>query len=513
MNPQKPPETAQSDPMAASDQTISETTDGLTGTAPEAPRKRRAFWIAVAVGLMLLIHFLPFQAATEFQGLTAELTSRGKDVLAVLAFCIVLWVSEAIPFTATALLGLVLLPVFGVYEGDMTEQFTRLIGDGFGNKTIVFILGLMIMATGIVKSGTDRRIALLILRVFGNQPRYLLLGFLTTGCLISMWLTDMAAAAILLPVGIGILNVAGCRPLQSNFGRGLMIAVAWGPLFGGIATPAGTAANPVALAFLDEIAGIDLSFAEWMKVGVPTAILLVPVGWLLLLLVFPPEIDRIPINRDAIAAQLRDLGPLRSSPAQIKAILVPLVAIVLWLGFDDLGMAWIAIGVSLLLFLPYVGFLKWSEAESSARWGSIVLVAAGIGIGMAAHRTGLATYVAYLALGNVVGPLPEFLRYAATSWVTAGMHAAFSSNTLTGSIMAPLVIPFATALGTDVWATLAPAAFTSSLAFILVTEGPTSIIAHSSGYFSIRDFAKAGILMTAMAGFVVAVSLMIFLRF
>ena len=122
---------------------------------------------------------------------------------------------------------------------------------------------------------------------------------------------------------------------------------------------------------------------------------------------------------------------------------------------------------------------------------------------MAAHRSGLATYVAYLSLGNL----------AVTSWVTAAMHASFSSNTLTGSIMAPLVIPLAKALGTDVWATLAPAAFTSSLAFILVTEGPTSIIAHSSGYFGIKDFAEAGILMTVVAGLVVAVSLTVFLRF
>ena len=474
--------------------------------------RKRAMWVVLALALMLLVHFLPVRETTEFQGLTAELTPQGRDVLAVLTFCIVLWVSEAVPFAATALMGLVLLPVFGVYGGDMTSQFGRLVAEGFGNRTILFILGLMIMATAIVRSGLDKRIALLILRVFGTRPKYLLLGFLTTGCLISMWLTDMAAAAILLPVGLGILKVAGCRPLQSNFGRGLMIAVAWGPLFGGIATPAGTAANPVSIAFLEEIAGIDLSFGEWMKVGVPTALLLVPCGWAILLLVFPPEIARVPIERSTISRQLSELGPLASNPNQIRAIVVPLLAVVLWLGFDHLGMAWIAMGASLLLFLPYVGFLKWTEVEQSARWGSIVLVAAGIGIGMAAHSTGLATYVAYVALGNLAGSLPEVLRYAVMSWITALMHASFSSNTLTGSIMAPIVIPFAKALGTDVWATLAPAAFTSSLAFILVTEGPTSIIAHSSGYFSIRDFAKVGIPMTIIAGVVVAVSLWLFLR-
>ena len=199
---------------------------------------------------MLLIHFLPITGSAEFQGLQAELTLQGKDILAVLVFCVSLWITEAVPFAVTALVGLALLPVFGVYEGDMTAQFTQLVKDGFGNKIIPFILGLMVMATGIVRSGLDRRIALMILRVFGNRPKYLLLGFLTTGCLMSMWLTDMAAAAILLPVGLGILRVGGCMPLRSNFGRGLMIAVAWGPLFGGIATPAGTGANAVVISFL-----------------------------------------------------------------------------------------------------------------------------------------------------------------------------------------------------------------------------------------------------------------------
>lgn len=462
---------------------------------------------------MLLIHFLPVTTTAEFQGLQAELTDNGRDILAVLVFCVSLWVTEAIPFPVTALIGLMLLPVFGVYEGDMTAQFTQLVRDGFGNKVIPFIIGLMVMATGIVRSGLDRRIALMILRLFGNRPKYLLLGFLTTGCLLSMWLTDMAAAAILLPVGLGILRVGDCKPLQSNFGRGLMIAVAWGPLFGGIATPAGTAANPVAISFLSDLAGVDITFGEWMIVGVPTSLLLVPVGWLLLLLIFPPEISEIPITRDTVTRQLREMGPIHANPDQVRAIVVPLVAIALWLGFPDLGMAWIGMAASLLLFLPYIGFLEWKEAERAAQWGSIILVAAGIGIGVAAFNTGLATYIAYAAMGNTIGALPDFLRLAMTSWVTGIMHAAFSSNTLTGSIMTPLIIPFAKALDLDVWNAVAPAAFTSSLAFLLVTEGPTSIVAHSSGYFSIRDFAKAGIPMTVAAGLVVAVSLTIFFRF
>lgn len=468
---------------------------------------RRALYVGLATGLLLLIHFLPLPAAAELNGTSAQLTNQGKDVLAILVFCIVLWITEAVAFPVTALMGMALLPLLGVHEGDMKAQFAKTVRDGFGNTIVLFLIGTMIMAAAVVRSGLDRRLALSILRLFGNRPSAVLLGFLITGCLLSLFLSDLAVTAMLVPIGAGILAMAGCRPLQSNFGRALMMAAAWGPLFGGIGTPAGTGANVVVIGFLRDLAGLEISFAQWMVYGLPTALLLVPCGWLILLAVFPPEMREIGASRELINEQFRDLGRLASHPTQIKAICIPLLAIVLWIAAPQLDMSWVALASALLLFLPYVGFLEWKEAGSFIQWQAAVLVAGGLSIGVAAYETGLASYIANLTLGQVIGHLPGFLRYASISWMTGLMHAFFSSNTLTASIMAPLLIPLADAHGLGVWSTLAPAAFTSSLAFLLVTSCPTSVVAHGSGHLTAGDYARAGVPMTIVAGLVIATTL------
>ena len=138
----------------------------------------------------------------------------------------------------------------------------------------------------------------------------MLLGFLVVGTFISMWITDMAVAAMLLPLGVGLLRDARLEPRQSNFGRALMIAAAFGPLIGGIATPAGTAANLVAIAQLKQLAGVDVSFMRWMAYGVPASLLMVPLAWRLLLWLFPPEIERLPIRTAKSRRRLPALGPL-----------------------------------------------------------------------------------------------------------------------------------------------------------------------------------------------------------
>src|SRR5258705_9172924 len=121
-----------------------------------------------------------------------------------------------------------------------------------------------------------------------------------------MWITDIAVAAMLLPLGVALLRDAGLHP-GSNFGRSPMIATAFGPLIGGIATPAGTAANIVAIAQLKQLSHVDVSFGRWMLLGTPASLLMVPFAWRILRWLFPPEIDRFPISSEAVLTRLREI--------------------------------------------------------------------------------------------------------------------------------------------------------------------------------------------------------------
>lgn len=455
----------------------------------------RAYLLA-AIVLMLGVHFLPTPAPVSE---SVELTVQGKACLAILAFAVVLWVSEALPFAVTSLFVLLLIPVFGI------EEYATVVRVGFGNPIITFFLGVLLLSAAFSRSGLGPRLALEILRKVGTRTDRVLLGFLTVGAALSMWITDMAVAAMLLPLGVGVLRDAELKPLESNFGRALMIACAFGPLIGGIATPAGTGANPIALSYLQDLAGIEISFLEWMRYGLPAAILMIPCAWQILLRLFPPELERLPIEPGELDERLEAMGPL--GPTEIKTLVVFALTITLWLT-TSLPIQAVALFGGISLFLPGMSVMTWKEAQADVDWGGILLIVAGLSLGMMVYQTGAAEWLALVLMGRM-GDVSPLLRPFLIVLGVALLHLLFSSNTVTSTIIMPILIALAASLDMDAWSLAGPAAFTSSLAFILVTESPTNVVPYSSGYFSIRDMAKAGVPMTLLAAVCVGVSMLI----
>jgi sodium-dependent dicarboxylate transporter 2/3/5 len=457
-------------------------------------RDRKLLILLAATALLFAIHLLPVPAPLQRAGNLIPLTAAGKTCLGIMAFAVVLWVTETLPFAATSLLVLLIIPAFGI------EDYRAVVRAGFGDPTITFFIGVLILAAAFTQSGLGTRLTYLVLLRVGTRTDRVLLGILVVGALISMWISDIAVAAMLLPLGVGLLNDAGLRPGQSNVGRSIMIATAFGPLIGGIATPAGTAANLVAISQLKQLASVDVSFWRWMTLGVPASLVMIPFAWWILRWLFPPEIEHLPITMETIRGRLRDLGPLRR--AESRTLLVFVVMVAMWL-FTSIPVEAVGLGGGVALFLPGIRVLSWKEAEAHVEWGGVMLIVAGLSLGFAVYDTGAARWLAWVLLGGIAS-VPDALRPFVIVLAVAGLHMLFSSNTVTASIIIPILVALAADLHLDPWATVAPAAFTSSLAFILVSEGPTTIIPYSSGYFSIRDMAKAGILMTFAAAACVA---------
>ncbi len=274
-----------------------------------------------------------------------------------------------------------------------------------------------------------------------------------------------------------------------------MIGCAFGPLMGGIATPAGTGANPIAISYLQELAGVEVSFLHWMRFGLPATILMIPFAWRILLRLFPPEIERLPMGEGEIDDKLKALG--RLGAAERKTLVVFAVTITLWLA-TSLPIQAVALFGGVCLFLPGMGIMSWRDAQSDVDWGGILLIVAGISLGMMVYDTGGAQWLALVLMGRM-GDVPVLLRPLLIVLGIALLHLVFSSNTVTSTIIMPILIALAASLSLDAWSLAGPAAFTSSLAFVLVTETPTNVIPYSSGYFSIRDMAKAGVIMTLVA--------------
>jgi sodium-dependent dicarboxylate transporter 2/3/5 len=328
-----------------------------------------------------------------------------------------------------------------------------------------------------------------------------------------MWITDMAVAALLTPLGASILSSAHITPPKSrggekpkprsNFGRALMISCCWGAVFGGIGTPAGCGPNPIAIEYLKRLSDIHISFLDWMKIGVPTSFILVPVGWLVLVLLFPPEMKSLPIKREEIKRQLNDKGPL--TRGELTTLIVFLSVIALWVGGDlitkltggavILSMELVSLLGGLVFFLPKIKLFEWSEAEPLMNWGAIVLVMASLALGLMMYETGAARWLAWVLLGKIQMFSP-LVKIALVIGAVLFMKLFLASNTVTGIIVIPLLITLAGDLGIDPWFLVAPAAFTSSLGVILLTQSPTNIIPFTPGYFTVRDFFLSGIVLT-----------------
>jgi sodium-dependent dicarboxylate transporter 2/3/5 len=450
-------------------------------------------------------------------GGAVALSPQAQRATAILMAAILLWVTEAIPFAVTALLALILAPLLGATDGlsmgqgalpaqGLLQGLDLLLHWGFGNRILLFFLGVFLLTAAIQRSGLGQRMTLGLLLLVGTRTPMVLLAFLLGGTLISMWITDMAVSALLLPIGVGLLQKAGMKPGQSSFGKALMISCSWGATFGGIGTPAGCGPNPIAIAFLADLAGMRVSFLDWMKLGVPGALLLVPLGWVLLLWIFPSEVRSLPFSREELLAERARLGPL--SPKERK-ILVVFVGVALlwvleeaiqdWIGLQ-LPMEWVSMAGGLALFLPGLRALSWKEAEGLVPWGALLLVLASLSIGMVTYHTGAARWMAWMILGWIHGMAP-FLQLAMVLAGVMAMKLFLASNTVSGVILIPLLIELARDMGMDPWLLVAPAAFSSSLGIVLVTQTPTHVIPYSAGYFSMGEFARAGALMSlAMVG-------------
>ena len=468
---------------------------------------QKTVYLAAALLFLAAAALIPLpESFTHVRG--AELTKEGQTALAVLIFALILWITEALPFHITGLFSLFLLALFKV------ESFLSLVKTGFGNHIIVFFIGVLVLSAFITRSGLGKRISVIILSKTGNSSKMILLGFLITGTLISMWITDMAVAAMLMPLAVAILKEEGCEPLKSNFGKGLLISTAWGAIIGGIGTPSGAGPNPLVIGFLKEMAGVDLSFPGWMLYGVPSALLLVLPCWGLLLLFFPPEIKKLKKTREELKKEYREFPAMtREEKVTLAVFLLTALTWVTTPWIEKLTGLSIPISMPLVVsitvfFIPGISGIGWKEIERDISWSSILLIVTGLAVGMALYTSGAAEWLALALLGGI-GAVNPFVQVFSVVIIVSLLKVAFSSNTVTATIIIPILIALAVNLGITPLAIVIPAGLTSSMAFILVTSTPTNVIPYSAGYFTIRDMAVAGTVFTLVSSAVVSVSIFI----
>lgn len=479
------------------------------GTTPSTSYQKkqpgvRARILTILAAILVCLALMYFPIPERLRAVRGSLLDpRGQKALGVLIFALILWIFEALPFHVTGLLSILALSLVGA--GD----FQAIIRKGFGDDVVVFFIGVLALAAAIVRSGLGKRISLLVLSITGNSTRRIIFGFLVAGAVLSMWVTAMAASAIVMPLALGILKEEGSVPGKSQFGRGLMIAVAWGALIGAVGTPAGSGSNPLVVKFLGTLAHLDISFTSWMALGIPMLLLLLPAGWALILLFFPPEMKHLKKSNEEIRKEFSEQNPM--SRDEKATLVVFCLTIAVWLfspliqeiAHIKIPISMAALGALVLLFAPGVTSFRWKEIEKEIDWSGIILIATGISLGMTLYESGAAGWLSALILGGI-GSVPLFFQFVLIALGVLAVKIAFSSNTLTGTIIVPLVLALSTQLGPEATALAFAAGFTANLAVILVTTSPVNIIPYTTGYFTIADMAKAGLAFAPVIALVIA---------
>lgn len=483
---------------------MNEKTTTLTGSRAEKPSSPVMQRLALAAGpsLALVVYFI-----SDGDGTT--LTPAGRATLAVTAWMASWWLTESVSLAVTAMLPLVLFPLLGIASADETAA-------PYANSLIFLFMGGFILGLGMQRCGLHRRIALTVLAAAGNDTRWLIAAFMGITAFLSMWISNTATTIMILPIATSLLASVRDTPQQSdgklspdyaspNFaslGVGLLLGIAYSASIGGVATLIGTPPNLVLAAFLRERYGVEIDMLQWLSIGLPFALLMLPLAWLYLTRAVCRDMPRhLPGSRALFAKQRRALGPM--SHGERIVLFVFLAAVSCWIlraqivsltGLSGLSDAVIAMAAALLLFMIPIGpsastfAMDWSTARRLP-WDILLLFGGGLTLASAIARHGVD---AWLASGlDVLTGSPLLLVVFAVSTLVIFL-TELTSNTAVTATLLPVLAASAAVLGVPPAPLLVATALAASCAFMLPVATPPNAIVFSSGHLTLGQMARAG---------------------
>ncbi|HRP07809.1 MAG TPA: DASS family sodium-coupled anion symporter [Gemmatimonadales bacterium] len=473
--------------------------------------------------------------------LSTGLSGPGRTLAAILAAIVVLWVTETLPLAVTALLGAVLAVVLGVAPAK--QVFAH-----FGDPIIFLFIGSFILARAMAVHRLDQRIALgfLSMRSLSASPARLLAGVGVVTAFLSMWDSNTATTAMMLPIALGILGAlhearvaAGTAsgPIDArswSFATAMMLMIAYSASIGGLGTPVGSPPNLIGIGFIRNSTGVSIDFFTWMSLAVPILLVMAVVLFVMLHRLHPDRVqrgdagdaDHVEAIRQYVAWERAALGGW--TRGQINTLVAFGVAVILWtlpgilavLGVaDSAAGVWLqsrmpeavaALIAAILLFvLPTGGgtapaTLSWNDA-ASIDWGTILLFGGGLALGSLMFETGVATAIGEGLAGGLGASSTWTLTFGA---IALGIVLSeTTSNTASASMAVPVVIAIAQAGGVNPVPAALGACFGASFGFMLPVSTPPNAIVYGSGLVPIPRMIRAGVLFDVVGLFIIWIGL------
>jgi sodium-dependent dicarboxylate transporter 2/3/5 len=427
------------------------------------------------------------------------------------------WMTEATEIEVTSLLPIVAFPLLGVMPLAATTA-------SYGADVIYLFLGGFVLAMAIQRWGLDRRIAFLTLTLVGTRPGAIVAGIMGATAFISMWVSNTATAAMMVPIALSVIDLVLLRrtgkslaeqggiPQQDadvrNLALSLLLGVAYAASIGGLGTIIGSPPNGILVRFLEQRYGTQVSFASWMAVGLPTMLLFLPLAWLLnTRVLFPTRLREIEGGRAWIREQRALLGPLNRG--ERVTLVVFAFAVFFWMfrpllaglaiggvtPFAKLSDAGIAVTAAMALFLIPVdraNGVKVIDWETAAKlpWGVLILFGGGLALAAATEANGVSGYIGSLARGFEGWPIAAVVVVVIALMV---FMSELTSNTAQVATMLPILAALAPALGVPPVLLLLPATIAASCAFMMPVGTPPNAIVFGTGLVRMPQMMKAGL--------------------
>ena len=454
--------------------------------------------IGLFTGPLLFIIVLNFPFET--------LSFEAAAVLATASWMVSWWISEAVSISVTALLPLIIFPLTGV-------MVVNDVGANYGSSIVFLFFGGFVLALGLEKVNLHRRIALTIIKKTGTSPNKVILGFMIATSFMSMWISNTASTVVMLPIALSVINLLIDQQESStkqtrNFALSVMLGIAFSANAGGIATVIGTPPNSVLIGLLENEYQIQISFVKWMVIGLPFAIIMITIIYLILVYgMFSTKGLQFSASQEVIDNELEKLGPIKPKEKQVLLIFGIVVSLWIFRTLINSVLPGLKLSDTVISILGAVGLfaipfdfkkgdfiLEWKDTQKLS-WGILILFGGGLALAKGMSATGIVSLITtYIADGNF-----SILLTASFLIILMLFMTELMSNVALVAVLAPVVAGIALGLEIPLLYLLIPVTMASSCAFMLPMATPPNAIVFASGFIKVHEMARVGIIINCIA--------------
>ncbi|SNV63528.1 anion transporter [Corynebacterium imitans] len=443
---------------------------------------------------------------------------QGQIALGMLAFAVIMWVTEAVSYPVSSVLIISLISLLVGLSPDPetpgevfgTGPALSMALSGFSSGAVALVAAALALATAMQATGLHRRIALYVLKIAGEKTSRIVAGAIIISIILAFFVPSATArAGAVVPILLGMVAAFGLA-VDSKLSALLVITAVQAVSIWNVGIKTAAAQNLVAIGFIEDQMGQTVSWGQWFLWAAPWSVLMSIALYFIMRAAIKPEVDHIEGGRALVEKQLAEMGPMTGAEKRLTAIAVVLLGFWATEGFlHPINSSTITVAAIALMLLPGIGVMDFKYAQDNINWGTLIVFAVGISLGSFLLETGAATWLSEQTFGALgIASMPILATIAIVSLFNIIIHLGFASATSLASALIPVFIALAATLDVPNGGIgfVVIQQFVICFGFLLPISAPQNMLAYGTGAFTTRQFLKTGIPLT-IAGYLLVLLL------